>query len=253
MSRGFIIENWIPRIRLPRLSARSRFPNPGENILQNPKQAFKKCGPNSSKPRCKIISKQHILRHMQGIRWSSPAMSYPQLVHGRGCITFSVPSHRVLRKIEHHSDDETNLRKQALGKSLGLRMEELAALLEKYDCDLSPIKDQSEVRVRLYLPKQPPTPPPARPLPPTPKPPTYHGPSQSSSEPIPAARPRYVVHEPGVDGNVTVLPPDVAKKETQDRNSNASRERVGSSRKKYERKTWKLRCGRFRLPTIVEE
>ena len=101
-------------------------------------------------------------------------MSYPQLLRDSNpkndYVTFSVPNHRLVRKIVHDSEEEENLRIQVSGKALTTKIEELALLFSKYNLEASPIEGSNEMRVRLFVPPPPTYPPPAPPETPTPEP-----------------------------------------------------------------------------------
>ncbi|KAF2194736.1 hypothetical protein K469DRAFT_706220 [Zopfia rhizophila CBS 207.26] len=86
-------------------------------------------------------------------------MSYPQLLHDsdpkKDYVTFSVPNHRVARKIMNDAEYEENLRIQVSGKALSVKVEELAALFSKYNVEASPIEGHNELRVKLSVPAPP--------------------------------------------------------------------------------------------------
>jgi hypothetical protein len=96
-------------------------------------------------------------------------MSYPQLLPdsdpAKDYVTFSVPNQHIVRKIEHDSDNEDNLRIQVFSKALIRRVDELAHLLTKYNVEAVPVDNRYEILVKLFVPTLPPYPPPPPPEP----------------------------------------------------------------------------------------
>ncbi|KAF9733721.1 hypothetical protein PMIN03_012947 [Paraphaeosphaeria minitans] len=84
-------------------------------------------------------------------------MSYPSLLPGndskRNYVTFSVPNHKVIRKIIRNLEDDEHLRVKVSGKALEKRLDEVATLIERFDIESSPIEGHQELRVRLFMPR----------------------------------------------------------------------------------------------------
>ncbi|KAK7179089.1 hypothetical protein PSPO01_14872 [Paraphaeosphaeria sporulosa] len=121
-------------------------------------------------------------------------MSYPGLLPGndpkRNYVTFSVPNHRVFRKIIKNLEDDEHLRVKVSGKALEKRMDEVATLFERFEIESSPIEGHQELRVRLFVPR------PSNPRP------TFSGQGKNGVTDRPqeisvrGALPQYVIHEP---------------------------------------------------------
>lgn len=88
-------------------------------------------------------------------------MSYPSLLPGsdpkRNHVTFSVPNHKVIRKIMKNLEDDENLRVKVSGKAIEKRLDEIVSLFERYEIESSPIEGHQELRVRLFGPRSPKT------------------------------------------------------------------------------------------------
>ncbi|KAF1971145.1 hypothetical protein BU23DRAFT_570145 [Bimuria novae-zelandiae CBS 107.79] len=122
------------------------------------------------------------------------AMSYPGLLPDsdpkKDYVTFSVPNHKVIRRITKNLEDDENLRVQVSGKVLGKKLDEIAILFKRYEIESSPIEGHQELRVRLYVPK-----------PPEPRSTLAakgdSGDTHESQEaPARSMKPSYVIHEP---------------------------------------------------------
>ncbi|CAI6338108.1 unnamed protein product [Periconia digitata] len=188
-------------------------------------------------------------------------MSYPQLnyVQDDGYVTFTIPDARLLRKIRYHREEAIDLRKQALGTLLGYTVKDLTSILNNYDCQMFPIHNRNEVRVKIYLSNDILPPPPKKPFPLIPKrrPPPTPTPAKSRlhSHDLPI-RPRIVIHEPDGEGRVIARPlshcePSIEREIHPGKGHQHSSS--GTLRARWSNKIWKLRCGNISLPTIVEE
>jgi hypothetical protein len=80
-------------------------------------------------------------------------MSYPQLLHPRkpteDFIVFTVPNHRVVKKITRDGEQITNLRINAAAKSLSSSVSELAFLLSTYNAEVLEMHGENELKIKL--------------------------------------------------------------------------------------------------------
>lgn len=125
------------------------------------------------------------------------AMSYPGLLPDsdpkKDYVTFSIPNHKVIRKIIRNSEDHEHLRLQISGKASGKLLDEIALLFATCEIESSPIRGRQELRVRLFVPK-PPAPPKPRPVLPAER--NVGILHESRNNPALSMAPNYVVHEP---------------------------------------------------------
>jgi hypothetical protein len=80
-------------------------------------------------------------------------MSYPQLLYPRKLaedfVVFTVPNHRVVKKITRDGEQEANLRINAAAKSLSSGVSELAFLLSTYSAEVIEGHGKNELKIKL--------------------------------------------------------------------------------------------------------
>lgn len=89
-------------------------------------------------------------------RWKEHAMSFPysESSFARDALIFTIPSGRVVAKIEQDAKSSTNLRVQTAARLIRKNMNRVDALLSQLTADIIPIYGRSELLVTLFLSPQ---------------------------------------------------------------------------------------------------